>query len=414
MSSFWFSALLLLLFAVLLVFLPWWLSRHRQNRETLSNTGIVRQRLQELERECAEGLIGNEDKVQAIEELKLALVDESSDCVKAEKVPVGLVSVVMVVTLLLSVAVYWQANQLDKLLELDLAQVRLSELSQRIVMQADKNITAADIEDFALGVRDRLSREPQDATGWMLLGRLHMALRQVEQALQAFAKSEQLQPENLSNLSSYSQALLMTGQQESLLQAQGLLQRILQLSPEDNNAHLMLALVAAELGNKELGRIHFAAVQGKLPESDPIYQSLTHKLGITEVMAKSAASPQQLVENTTGLVINVQLDKQLTSKLPKQGYLFVFAQNADGGSRMPAAVVRQPLAALPLTVTLTDADAMLPDFTLSQLKNTRLIARISRDGNVAQAVGELQGETLAIVQPGVSSHHNIIINKEIM
>lgn len=235
-----------------------------------------------------------------------------------------------------------------------------------------------------------------------------MSLRQLEPAFQAFDKSLELNPNNTGVLSSYSQALLMTGQQEHIAKSADMLQRLVQLQPDNDNAVLMLTLAASELGELDLARQQFAKLQGKLPESDPIYKSLSEKLG-AQTTAVAKAGPQK-----TGFVIDVALDQQLQAKLPADGYLFVFAQDADSAMRMPAAVVRLPLDTLPVRVQLSDDNAMMPEFKLSQLKNTRLVARISRDQNVAQTAGELQGETIARVTQGVETAHTITINKEIM
>ena len=57
---------------------------------------------------------------------------------------------------------------------------------------------------------------------------------------------------------------------------------------------------------------------------------------------------------------------------------------------------------------------MMPTYTLSGLSTAKLVARISRDDNVMQAAGELQGEIILELQADKLVTENIMINKEIM
>ena len=68
----------LITFVLLIVTFPWLRRKNHAQQDSLSNTQIVKQRLAELDREVQEGLISEHDKRQAVDELKLALVDESA------------------------------------------------------------------------------------------------------------------------------------------------------------------------------------------------------------------------------------------------------------------------------------------------------------------------------------------------
>jgi hypothetical protein len=119
-------------------------------------------------------------------------------------------------------------------------------------------------------------------------------------------------------------------------------------------------------------------------------------------------------KNVTSVVINISLSEELTGKVPPEGFLFVFAQDASGEVRMPAAVVKSRLANLPIQVELSDANAMMPTYKLSQLNEVRLVARISLDENVAEAQGELQGEVKVTLQQGVQIQQDITIDRELL
>ena len=68
---------------------------------------------------------------------------------------------------------------------------------------------------------------------------------------------------------------------------------------------------------------------------------------------------------------------------------------------MPLAVKRLTVAELPAEVSLSDADAMMPQMKISSFPQIQLMARISRAGNAT--AGEWLGKTAAVAndEPGL-------------
>ena len=84
--------------------------------------------------------------------------------------------------------------------------------------------------------------------------------------------------------------------------------------------------------------------------------------------------------------------------------MFVFAR-AVGGPPMPLAVKRLTVADLPAEVSLSDADAMMPQLRLSGFPQVELVARVSRAGNAIS--GEWIGRQTVVYRPvvGASADH---------
>ena len=100
---------------VFLVALPWLRKRSVRARDVLTNTQIIRQRLDELAREAREGIISEEDEKAASEDLKLALLDEVAESEKQAgqkaSLPLifgGILSVAVVLT------VYAKVNHIEQ------------------------------------------------------------------------------------------------------------------------------------------------------------------------------------------------------------------------------------------------------------------------------------------------------------
>jgi hypothetical protein len=185
----------------------------------------------------------------------------------------------------------------------------------------------------------------------------------------------------------------------------------LEQQPENDNITLMLAVVMTKIGDLDNAERYFAQIKNKLSQDTPIYQTLTTRI--------QALRQQQGVEYTaadksqTGFSITVEIIDALISKLPETGFLFVFAQDAASNMKVPAAVIKLPLQTLPLTVTLTQQNAMMPTFTLDQLQQASLIARVSADENVELTAGELQGAAQENVLTGQMVSTTIVIDQQI-
>lgn len=406
MSNYWLGVALLSAIAIAIILLPWMRKRDRQTQDVLSNTRIIKQRMLELDREVSEGLVSAEDKQTAINELKLALVDEVSQPSEQTGSAKGILIVGLTIAIAVCGYLYWQSNEVADIQHWQNVTQQSSELAKRIVVEADPTITGEDVQDFALALRTKLITAPDDHIGWLLLGRLHASLNRLDEALHAFAKAYELAPDHAGVLSSYSQTLVMTGQDEYLRQAQALIQRAIALNPQDINAYGMLAVASTSLGDTQLAVDSWRKLKEKLPESDPMRIEVDKR--IAELSGKSLSSVP------TSVVITVDIAPNLLKKIPQTGFLFVFAQDAQGQNRMPAAVVKTPLAQLPAQIELSDANAMMPSYTLSQLSQVKLVARISLDENVAQAQGELQGEVVIDLEPGTQLQQQILINKELL
>ena len=431
----------LITLVLLIVAFPWLRNKNHAKQDSLSNTQIVKQRLAELDREVQEGLISEHDKRQAVDELKLALVDESafqSHKTGNAKLPLAIGAVLAIAC---GVIVYAQVNQMGRVTQASQAIEALPELSQQLASGNANNLTQQDIASLALAIRQRLREEPEDDTGWMYFGRLMLSIGQEVQAIEAIDKAVSLAPSNSANRITLAQALMTTGDVNNLERAQSILLGLLNDNPANDNLALMMAVVSAQLGDLENTQRFYKQVEGKLPADSDMAQRLVARIkelqGNTSEMAalqntaaeitdtptaqnasseaKNASSEAQSdsSEAQTGFNITVNLSDDASTEAPKDGFLIVFAQDANSDNKMPAAVVKLPIDDFPVSVTLTTENAMMPQFTLATLSDVVVTARLSKDGNVAVSKGEWQGSVSASVTANEISSLSVIIDKEL-
>ena len=424
----------LITLVLLIVAFPWLRNKSHAKQDSLSNTQIVKQRLAELDREVQEGLISEHDKRQAVDELKLALVDESafqSHKTGNAKLPLAIGAVLAIAC---GVIVYAQVNQMGRVTQASQAIEALPELSQQLASGNANNLTQQDIASLALAIRQRLREEPEDDTGWMYFGRLMLSIGQEVQAIEAIDKAVSLAPSNSANRITLAQALMTTGDVNNLERAQSILLGLLNDNPANDNLALMMAVVSAQLGDLENTQRFYKQVEGKLPVDSDMAQRLVARIkelqGNTSEMAALQNTAAEITDTSiaqdasseakntnseaqTGFNITVNLSDGANIKAPKDGFLIVFAQDANSDNKMPAAVVKLPIEDFPVSVTLTTENAMMPQFTLATLSDVVVTARLSKDGNVAVAKGEWQGSVSASVTANEISSLSVIIDKEL-
>lgn len=420
MSFFYLGAVVCIAVCLLFIVFPWFRNAADDSVSTLTNKSLIKQRLNELHTEQQQGLLSDADRIQSENELKIALLDEIKTRNSSENNPNLAIFSGALVSLIVGIGVYLYANQINSIDQWRMAQQKTSELGQRMI-EGDENLNLQDLQTFALGLRTKLVDTPEDATGWMLLGRVSGAINRVDSAIQAFEKSLKFAPNNIGTLSSYAQALMMTGQEEQVLQAKQVLLRILSLEPDNTSAMGVLAIAASELGDKSLALENWQRLIAFIPLTDPNYAAVNQR--IVQLQIEIDPASQALAQNTVKssaeqtdskrVLVTVNISDVVQSKLPKDGFLFIFAQAATGQVRMPAAVVKMPLGDFPVVVELSDNNAMMANYTLSQLQQAKLVARISVDENVAQTAGEFQGDLIATLSAEQMTQETITIDREL-
>lgn len=422
-SAFYLIVSGLIALVLFFVALPFLRRKNHAQVDSLTNTQIVKQRLQELEREQQEGLISELDMRQAADELKVALVDETNpNLVASGKGDARLPLLVgAVLALVAGIWVYASVNQIAQVARATQAIEALPQLSEQLANGNGQNLTEQDIISLSLAIRQRLRSEPDDDTGWMYLGRLMLTVGQEVQAIEAIDKAVKLAPDNSAYRITLAQALMTTGEVNNLNRAQSLLLRLLAGAPENDNLALMMAVVSAQLGDLDNLTRYYQQVEGKLPADSDIGQRLAIRkqelaLQAGQVTLKASSTQEKTTElkAKTGFSITVDVTDEARAALPASGFLIVFAQDAESQNRMPAAVVKLPLQRFPVTVKLDTENAMLAQYTLAMLSTVTLTARVSTDGDVAISPGEWEGSMIADVIPHKISDINLLIEKELL
>jgi cytochrome c-type biogenesis protein CcmH len=262
---------------------------------------------------------------------------------------------------------------------------------------AGGEITYEQIEAMTQKLADRLKANPDDPTGWAMLGRSYAVLGRHADALPAFKQALALKPDDPNLLTDYADALAVVNGRNLEGEPSKLIARALELDPNNLKA-LSLAGTAAYLRKDFAGALrHWDKLAQVAPDSDFVRQI---QRGIDEARrqagvaapAAQAAAPGTAASASAGASVSgtVTLAKALAGKAAPDDTVFVFARAAEG-SRVPLAILRKQVKDLPLKFMLDDSMAMSPAAKLSGSPKVIVGARISKSGGALAQPGDLQG-----------------------
>jgi cytochrome c-type biogenesis protein CcmH len=405
-SVFWLVACVMILVAFLIVLPPLWRKRDNTAVDDLDqrNIKIARDRMSELTANKASGGISQAQYDEQVAELEQALSDDleiSTSPNKAQSQGRWLVYVLVIAIPCLSAGLYWKFGNYQAISHSD-------ELNQA----APETPSPEAINKMVAGLAEKLKANPNNLEGWLMLGRSYKMLQRYPDAVDALAHAYQLAGDKAEVMVSYAEALALSNNNSWAGKPDELLTKALAIEP-DNLAGLWFAANAkAQQGDKKKAVGSLRKLEALLPADSPDKQQLHELIVNTEsqmgIAAPPATTEQPATPSVVSVAIQVSLAKELQPMVKPEDTVFIYAQ-ALSGPKMPLAIIRKTVAELPLTVNLTDAQAMMPNMKLSNFKQVRLLARISKSGNAMPQPGDLIGiiEQANLADP---NENQIVIN----
>lgn len=253
----------------------------------------------------------------------------------------------------------------------------------------------AQIETMVNQLAERLKSRPDDAEGWMMLGRSYAVLGRFAEAVPAYQKVLALRPQDAQAHADLADAKGMLNDRRLDGEPEQLIRKALALDPRNLKALSLAGTIAFQRGDFAQAVKHWElAVATGEPGSE-----LTRNLesGIAEARqrgglaaaAPTSATPAAAAAGATvgGKVV---LSAALKARVSPDDTVFVFARPAQG-AKMPLAILKRQVKDLPLDFTLDDSLAMSPAARISGAGQVVVGARISKSGNAMPQPGDLQG-----------------------
>lgn len=266
------------------------------------------------------------------------------------------------------------------------------------------------IEAMVEKLAARMQQDPDNGEGWFMLGRSYMALQRYPEAAAAFKELHRLAGDEPQVLVIYADALAMVNGGRMSGQPEQLIQRALEIEPENKTALWLAGIARAEQGDHQTAIQHWQRLSS-LIQDDPdtlaeiqtliqrskqqLDPSAAQALADNSPPATAPAPPANAPATGATLKVEVTLDDSLRDQIDPDATLFIFARALEGPP-MPLAVARKQARDLPITVTLDDSMAMMPAMQLSKFTEVRVGARISKSGNAMPQSGDYSGEVAPV------------------
>lgn len=378
--EFWFASSILIVIAFAFV-LPPLLRRSDaiaiETERSSIDIDIAKQQLQSLKEQRAAGTITADEYEDLYQELQSVLADDlqgESSLSKSESSGRWLIVLAMIAIPLVSVSLYRTLGNADALLP----------EAERAAQQIDE------INAMVSGLAQRLQSQPDDPQGWLMLGRSYKYMNRYAESAQAFSEAYRLLGDKPDVLLQYADALAMANDGRLAGKPAELVEKALKLAPKDSTALWLSGMAEAEAGKFHEALRHWQKLAAQLPRGSESYREVQgliaqvmERLGETPVEQKPAAAAK-------GLEVSVTVSDELRTAVSATDTVFIYAQALEGPP-MPLAIVKKQVSDLPLTVVLSDEQAMMPAMSLSNFERVKISARISQTGQAESRPGDWIG-----------------------
>jgi cytochrome c-type biogenesis protein CcmH len=347
------------------------------------NTAVYRDQLRELEADLRAGTLApdHHDKARAEIEARLA-ADLGRDEVAPESRPGSRAAALAfgLAVPICALAVYLTVGNPGAL-----------------APQADSGagphgMTAQQFETLVERLATRMKDNPEDAEGWMMLGRSYAVMGRFPESSDAYAKAVARVPDDAQLLADYADSLAMAQGRTLEGEPEKLVKRALAVDPDNVKALVLAGTAAFNRNDRATAIRHWERALGVLPGESEMAQRVRASLAEARGSGQIAQAEKPPKARGGGARVSgvVRLDPKLAGKIAPDDTVFIFARAAEG-PRVPLAILRRQGRDLPIQFTLDDSMAMAPQMKLSAFPRVVIGARVSKSANAIASPGDLQG-----------------------
>jgi cytochrome c-type biogenesis protein CcmH len=413
---FWGLMLLMLLVAISLVIYPLLRVRGLSSiayRE--SNLSLHEEKLSELDTDLAENRIDQEHYRIARQELDRELLDNIPEESKSTAAEHYAMRMIRHPAMALSIAVFVPAFSMLLYMQIGMhaanQQASTAPQAQQVAQQqqmAQQQQQVPSVEEMTLKLEQFVQQNQAGVKEWSMLARAYKHLGRYDESAQAFTRAIELQP-NAQLMLEKAEALALSNARVFNDEARDLVMRASALEPDNTNALWFAGVAEFQHANYRESIEHLSRLSSIAEEDADVNTSIRFYIDkaraeliargedvpevavLLQANAGSTAPAQPAATAGAALKVNVSVSDEAREKFNPGDVVFVYAKAAQG-PKMPLAVQRLTLAALPTSVTLDDSMAMIDGMNLSAFPSVIVAARISRSGSAIAQSGDYIGE----------------------
>jgi len=396
MIDFWIAAASLLLVALAFLLLPILRGRRAQAEEdrTALNVALYEERMAELTVQHEAGTLSAEQLEAGRADAARELLEDTEESGAPRTAKLGrsvpLVAALLVPLMGYGLYLHWGAS--DKV-----------QLARQFSEQPRT------VEEMTARLEQAVKAQPDSAEAWYFLGRTYMNQERPADAAKAFAQVVELAGRQPELLGQWAQALYFAQNRQWTPDLQALTDEALRGDPQEVTSLGLLGIAAFEEARYADAVRFWEQLVAALPENDPSREAIRGGINrAREQLGEPAETASQPEVAGITLQVEVQLDPEVAKAVSPQDSVFVFAR-AVAGPPAPLAAKRLTVADLPASISLSDADAMIPSLKISSVDQVVLMARISSTGDATK--GEWMGRSEALDTKGDERNVRLVIDR---
>ena len=405
---FWIVVAVLIVIALVIIIVP--LLRVNDFSEISredQNIAIAKDKLAVLKEQLDNHEINDDQFTIAKGELENALALDLENQKSSELNQNGrwLIYVLAILLPLASVGMYWKIGKPELLNPKE----KLAEMQQ-----SNQNLENMSLTDILALVKKRLNENPKDGEGWYILGRTFMNIQKYPEAVTAYQRSYDLLGDEPNIMLALADAIAMTKDGLMIGEPEALVNQALEIAP-NHEIGLWLGGLAAEQRNDipkayELWSRLLPVLSNSPQSYNEIKVMLTQLKGTFPELPALPFATEETDVASVQVSASISVNASIKEKLTGNEQVFVYAK-AVSGPPMPLAARKFKVSDLPVNVTLSDADAMMPQLKLSSVDAFTLGARISMSGNPISQKGDYFVEISPLSKDSVDGAIELVIDK---
>jgi cytochrome c-type biogenesis protein CcmH len=303
--------------------------------------------------------------------------------------------------------------------------------SRQAAQQEPHSAQQGQMDELVGALQQRLVENPDDAEGWLILGRSLKTMQRYSEALDALANANRLMPGNAMLMVELAETqLFASGQAQISAESRELIESALAIDPQQQKGLWLMGMAYAQQGQHAEAIASWQNLLGQLDPASGAANAVKQQMDIaraqmgetteelpaghppiadTETTTEAETETTTVAEETTppapiaegSIPVSVAISEELAAAVPARSVLFVFV-HPSGARGMPLAVKRLPPAGFPMDLTFTDADMLQPGVSLQSFEKLDISARISMSGTVVPGSGDIQANTETVEMGAVS------------
>ncbi len=278
------------------------------------------------------------------------------------------------------------------------------------------------MDDLVTSLQQRLSENPDDAQGWLILGRSLKTMRRYSEAETALRNANRLMPDTPMVMVELAETSLFASDKPQISpEARQLIESALTIDPNLHKGLWLMGMAYSQDGDDTQAIDYWKKLLVQLDPASGAATTVTQQIEMAQgrigqpAVAESAVAETRnaepaimepaVMEPATavfGIPVTITIADDLAGTVSANAALFVFIHPA-GTVGMPLAVKRLAPRGFPMSLNFSDADLLRPGGSLRDFEQLDISARISMAGIANGASGDYQANLVTLDTKAVAA-----------